>query len=151
MEKKAKVPKLRFPGFAGDWEERKLGDIVEIIDGDRGNNYPKANDFFKNGHTLFLSAANITNKGFEFDDGQYITEEKSCSMGNGRVEENDIVLTSRGSLGNVAWCNSLIHRAFPFMRINSGMLILRLRNNGAPCFLEQFLRSPIGQEKNMFH
>ena len=60
MEKKAKVPKLRFPGFAGDWEERKLGDIVEIIDGDRGNNYPKANDFFKNGHTLFLSAYNGT-------------------------------------------------------------------------------------------
>ena len=25
MEKKAKVPKLRFPGFAGEWEERKIG------------------------------------------------------------------------------------------------------------------------------
>ena len=31
MEKKAKVPKLRFPGFAGDWEERKLGEITEVI------------------------------------------------------------------------------------------------------------------------
>ncbi len=29
MEKKAKVPKLRFPGFAGDWEERKLGEVME--------------------------------------------------------------------------------------------------------------------------
>ena len=28
MEKKAKVPKLRFPGFAGEWESKKLGDIV---------------------------------------------------------------------------------------------------------------------------
>jgi type I restriction enzyme S subunit len=27
MEKKAKVPKLRFPGFTGDWEERKLGEL----------------------------------------------------------------------------------------------------------------------------
>ena len=25
MEKKAKVPKLRFPGFAGEWEEQKIG------------------------------------------------------------------------------------------------------------------------------
>ena len=32
MEKKAKVPKLRFPGFAGDWEERKLGEIAECLD-----------------------------------------------------------------------------------------------------------------------
>lgn len=31
MEKKAKVPKLRFPGFAGDWEERKLGDLSEKV------------------------------------------------------------------------------------------------------------------------
>lgn len=29
MEKKAKVPKLRFPGFTGEWEERKLGEVME--------------------------------------------------------------------------------------------------------------------------
>ena len=34
MEKKtAKVPKLRFPGFAGDWEQRKLGELGEIVTG----------------------------------------------------------------------------------------------------------------------
>jgi len=34
MEKKAKVPKLRFPGFVGEWEERKIGDIYHITRGD---------------------------------------------------------------------------------------------------------------------
>ncbi len=29
MEEKAKVPKLRFPGFTGEWKEQKLGDIME--------------------------------------------------------------------------------------------------------------------------
>lgn len=29
MEKKAKVPKLRFPGFTDEWEQRKLGDVFE--------------------------------------------------------------------------------------------------------------------------
>lgn len=29
MEKKAKVPKLRFPGFTGEWEERKLREVME--------------------------------------------------------------------------------------------------------------------------
>ena len=29
MEKKVKVPKLRFPGFTDEWEQRKLGDVFE--------------------------------------------------------------------------------------------------------------------------
>ena len=28
-KKKHKVPKLRFPGFTGDWERRKLGDVID--------------------------------------------------------------------------------------------------------------------------
>ncbi|MER1291721.1 restriction endonuclease subunit S, partial [Bacillus sp. C1(2022)] len=32
MENK-RVPELRFAGFAGDWEERKLGELVEIKSG----------------------------------------------------------------------------------------------------------------------
>ena len=30
-EDKKKVPKLRFPGFEGEWEETRLGDAVERI------------------------------------------------------------------------------------------------------------------------
>ena len=29
-DKKRKVPKLRFPGFTDDWEQRKLGDYLEV-------------------------------------------------------------------------------------------------------------------------
>jgi len=63
----AKIPELRFAGFADDWEERKLKDISEIIDGDRGKNYPSGDDFKNNGHTLFLSATNVTKQGFVFN------------------------------------------------------------------------------------
>ena len=30
---KKKVPELRFAGFADDWEERKLGDLANIVRG----------------------------------------------------------------------------------------------------------------------
>ncbi|MCI1673634.1 MAG: restriction endonuclease subunit S, partial [Bifidobacterium tibiigranuli] len=30
-EEQARVPKLRFPGFADAWEQRKLGDVVERV------------------------------------------------------------------------------------------------------------------------
>ncbi|MDG6194547.1 hypothetical protein [Lactococcus formosensis] len=30
---KKKVPELRFPGFTDDWEERKLGELANIVRG----------------------------------------------------------------------------------------------------------------------
>ena len=32
-EKQKKIPELRFPGFAGEWEEKRLGDIAKITTG----------------------------------------------------------------------------------------------------------------------
>ena len=32
-EEQPRVPKLRFPGFTDAWEQRKLGDVAEIIGG----------------------------------------------------------------------------------------------------------------------
>ena len=33
--------------------------IFEIIDGDRGKNYPKSEDFFEDGHCLFLNTNKV--------------------------------------------------------------------------------------------
>lgn len=140
----AKVPELRFAGFADDWEERKLEDISEIIDGDRGKNYPSGDDFKNNGHTLFLSAANVTKQGFLFKETQYITKLKSESLGSGKVILNDIILTSRGSIGHIGFYDKKTHEYIPQARINSGMLILRTDKLNSPSFIAQFLKSPWG-------
>ncbi|WP_205216635.1 restriction endonuclease subunit S [Enterococcus hirae] len=138
-------PEIRFPEFTDEWEQRKLGDVVLVMDGDRGKNYPSSGDFYEKEHTLFLSAANITKNGFSFDINQYITEEKSNSMGNGKLEANDIVLTSRGSLGHIAWYDKDIKEKVPFARINSGMLILRSNDKFEASFIAQYLKSPLGK------
>ena len=36
-KEKRKTPKLRFPGFTGAWEQRKLGDVTSIIKGKQIN------------------------------------------------------------------------------------------------------------------
>lgn len=138
-------PEIRFPEFTDEWEQRKLGEVVLVMDGDRGKNYPSSGDFYEKEHTLFLSAANITKNGFSFDINQYITEEKSNSMGNGKLEANDIVLTSRGSLGHIAWYDKDIKEKVPFARINSGMLILRSNDKFEASFIAQYLKSPLGK------
>ncbi|UXS20776.1 restriction endonuclease subunit S [Staphylococcus delphini] len=144
---KKNVPELRFPEFSGEWEEKKLGEVLTVLDGDRGKNYPSGTDFSETGHTLFLSATNVTKNGFKFNQRQYITEEKSLSMGNGKLAENDVVLTTRGSIGNVGWYNKKIFNKFPFTRINSGMLILRTNNDKKAQFFSHFLNSTIGKRR----
>ena len=145
-----KVPEIRFSGFTGDWEQRKLIDLVDVLDGDRGKNYPTSDDFDISGHTLFLNASNVTNDGFLFQDNQFITEEKSNSMGNGKLEEDDIVVTSRGSLGHIAWYNADISSFVPYARINSGMLILRNKEEIETEYLYHFMKSSKGQSQISF-
>ena len=144
------IPEIRFKDFTDAWEQRKLEDLVDVLDGDRGKNYPKEFDFDVQGHTLFLNAANVTNEGFSFKNNQYITEEKSNSMGNGRLVEDDVIITSRGSLGHIAWYNQVIQCVMPHVRINSGMLILRKRVDISMSYLQQFLRSYKGQSQISF-
>ena len=144
------VPEIRFAGFTDPWEQRKLIDLVDVLDGDRGKNYPTSDDFDISGHTLFLNASNVTNDGFLFQDNQFITEEKSNSMGNGKLEEDDIVVTSRGSLGHIAWYNADISSFVPYARINSGMLILRNKKEIETEYLYYFMKSSKGQSQISF-
>ena len=96
---------------------------IQIIDGDRGNNYPKNSDFFTNEYCLFLSARNVTKNGFDFSDCQFITKERDELLRKGKLSRNDVVLTTRGTVGNIAYYHELI--PFENIRINSGMVILK--------------------------
>ncbi|HDR4726443.1 restriction endonuclease subunit S [Bacillus cereus group sp. Sample62] len=110
------------------WEYVKIEDVFQAIDGDRGKNYPNENDFLSNGHCLFLDTKNVTKKGFSFKKRKFISNEKDNSLRNGKLVRNDIVMTSRGTIGNI----SLYDESVPFknVRINSAMLILRPKNEG---------------------
>ena len=111
-----------------------------ILDGDRGKNYPKQNEFESEGHCLFLSATNVTNEGFLFNTVQFISEEKDKLLRSGKLMRDDIVMTTRGTIGNVAYYSKRI--SYDHMRINSGMVIFRCQHEEIiPSFLYIFLRS----------
>lgn len=102
---------------------------LKIVDGDRGINYPKKTDFKNEGYCLFLNAGNITKNGFNDSRCEFITKEKSDSLGKGIVQENDIILTTRGSVGNFVYIDSKVIKKYPIIRVNSGMVIIRNYNN----------------------
>ena len=96
---------------------------IQIIDGDRGKNYPKKSEFLKSGHTLFLNNKNLADNYIDISFGDYISQKKSDLMRKGKLERGDIVITTRGSVGNVGLFDDSILREY--LRINSGMVILR--------------------------
>jgi len=126
MENKLNIPALRFPEFVGEWEEKRLGDVVTIIDGDRGKNYPKSIDFFDREYCIFLSAKNVTKYGFIFNDIQFITKERDDLLRKGKLKRGDVVLTTRGTVGQFALYEDSIR--YDNMRINSGMVLLRIKS-----------------------
>ena len=122
----------------------------EIIDGDRGKAYPKQGEFRPSGYCLFLSATNVTKAGFDFGSGQFIDEQNDGQLRKGKLQREDIILTTRGTLGNVAYYNNDV--PFEHVRINSGMVILRCdQSKILPRYLYAHLRSGLfrGQVERM--
>jgi type I restriction enzyme S subunit len=107
-----------------NWIKTTLEDApCEIIDGDRGKNYPSQDDFCSNGTCIFLNTKNININKFDFSRCVFITDEKDNQLNKGKLKLYDIVMTTRGTIGNIA----LFDDKTPFnsLRINSGMVIIR--------------------------
>jgi type I restriction enzyme, S subunit len=124
--------------------ERKLGDetLLEMIDGDRGTNYPQSSDFHKEGHCLFMNTKNVRPNGFDFETTMFITKEKDSQLRKGKLKRHDIVMTTRGTIGNIGLYSDDI--VFKDIRINSGMLIFRVNQKQIlPAFLFELFRSQI--------
>jgi len=129
------------------WEVKRLfeTDIV-IEDGDRGKNYPNNSQLFHKGFCPFLNNKNIIGDYINFDKTDFITEKKFNAMGKGIVSVDDIVLTTRGSIGNVG----LFHKNLPFRfsRINSGMVIIKNNEDFTCNYLYTLFKSK--EMKNQF-
>ncbi|MDA9927010.1 restriction endonuclease subunit S [Amylibacter sp.] len=106
------------------WEVVSVLDSnISVLDGDRGNEYPKEKDFAKSGYCLFLSAKNVTKNGFRFNETAFISKDKDEKLRKGRLNRNDVIITTRGTVGNIAQYDTKI--PFDVVRINSGMAIIR--------------------------
>lgn len=123
-----------------EWKEVDIEQTsIKIIDGDRGKNYPKNNELTNSGYCLFLSAANVTKNGLQFSNNSFITKEKDALLRKGKLMPQDIVLTTRGTVGNVGFYGDDV--PYSNMRINSGMVIIRPGEDFDTMFLYLYLRS----------
>ena len=115
-----------------------MTEVCDIIDGDRGKNYPTQEEFSDEGYCLFLNAKNVTSNGFSFENCMFVTKEKDEILRKGHLNRGDVVLTTRGTIGNLAFYDESV--PYENVRINSGMVILRMNHEivSEHFFIEQF-------------
>ena len=101
------------------WNWCRLKNIVQIINGDRGANYPAKSKLHDSG-IPFVSASNIDNGFVSLSSGmKYLSDEQYNLLRAGMLQFNDIVYCIRGSLGKCG--------IFPYEKgaIASSLVIVR--------------------------
>mgnify|MGYP001183463946 CR=1 FL=1 len=96
MEKK-RAPKLRFRGFTDDWEQRKVGELTNVLSASRVHKEEWAED----GIPFFRSSDVVSAfKGTE-NEKAFISIElyEKLAKSSGKLEQNDILITGGGSIG----------------------------------------------------
>ena len=83
------IPEVRFAGFTDDWEQRKLGEVVDVYDGIHQT--PK----YTNQGIMFLSVENINT----LKSKKYISEEAFYRNYKVYPQKGDILMTRIGDVG----------------------------------------------------
>ena len=94
-----KTPKIRFSGFTEDWEQRKLGEVADIIGGGTPSTL---NLNYWDGNIDWYSPAEIINQIYVYKSQRKITElglEKSSAK---MLPAGTVLFTSRAGIGKTA-------------------------------------------------
>ena len=98
---KDKQPEIRFPGFAEDWEERKLGDISDVTKL-AGFEFTKYVTYSDEGEVIALRGLNVKNGKLVLDEVKYIDGSDFSKLNRSRLYKDDILFTYVGTVGELA-------------------------------------------------
>lgn len=90
----------RLPGFSGEWEERTLGEITELIT--KGTTPTSIGKEFTNQGIRFIKAESIDKTGNIINDKvAFIDAETHELLGRSKMKKDDILFTIAGVLGRI--------------------------------------------------
>lgn len=119
------------------WEIRKLGEVCEFENGDRGVNYPSKSHRTETG-IPFINAGHLISNGIDMDSMDYISRERFNLLGSGKIKKGDILFCLRGSLGKFAKIHEFSEGA-----IASSLVIVRPKLKVTSEFLMLYFESKI--------
>ena len=125
-------PRIRFKGFTEDWEQRKLGNLTQLIT--KGTT-PKVKNI-QNGIN-FIKVENISDDGV-ISINSYVSEEEHMNyLSRSILANNDILFSIAGTLGRTAIVKSHLLPA----NTNQALAIIRLNKSVDVKYINTFLKS----------
>ena len=94
-----KVPEIRFPEFTGDWEQRKLGELADIVGG--GTPSTGVSDYW-DGDIDWYAPAEIAEQIYLTSSQRKITEEGYNHSSAKMLPVGTVLFTSRAGIGKTA-------------------------------------------------
>ncbi len=98
-QKGAKVPEIRFKGFSEPWEEKKLGEIADIIGG--GTPSTMNSDYWE-GKIDWYTPAEIDNQIYVHSSQRKITKDGYANSSARLLPVGTVLFTSRAGIGKTA-------------------------------------------------
>jgi type I restriction enzyme S subunit len=132
--------KKRLPGFGGEWEVKKLGEISTLI-GDGIHSTPQyvnySEFYFINGNNLTDNSIKITEK--------CVSENEYCKHKK-ELNERTLLLSINGTIGNIAIFNDekiILGKSVAFINLNKSLSInyifYSLQAHSVKCYFEDEL------------
>lgn len=112
---------MRFPEFTDEWKEVKLGEVAEIRGRIGYRGYRTEDLVAKECGALVIGGKHISQNRLDLSDPDYLSWAKFLESPEIAIEEDDIIIAQRGTLGRSALVKYDIGKA----TINPSVLILR--------------------------
>lgn len=97
-----KVPETRFPGFTGDWEQRKVSDLAEKTYG--GGTPTTSNEAYWNGDIPWIQSSDVVDgKLLGVEPRKWITQGGLNNSAAQLIPENSIAIITRVGVGKLAF------------------------------------------------
>ncbi|ATV03242.1 TPA: restriction endonuclease subunit S [Staphylococcus aureus] len=129
---KKNVPELRFPGFEGEWEEKKLGEIFQIISGSTPLKSNKK--FYENGNINWVKTTDLNNSKVTHSK-EKITEYAMNSLKLKLVPKNSVLIAMYGGFNQIGRTGLLKIDA----TINQAISALLMNHETNPEFIQAYL------------
>lgn len=127
-----KVPRIRFKGFTGDWEQRKLGECLSLIT----YGFTNPMEDTKDGPWKVI-AKDIVDGKINYDSTRHTSIQSFLKLTDkSKPKKDDILLTKDGTLGRTAIVKN------ENICINQSVALLRCNDSLIPEYLNILLNSP---------
>lgn len=127
-----------------EWKEYELSELIdEISMGPFGSNI-KVECFTDSGVPV-LNGSNLVGLKLNEDKFNYVTEEKAASLGKANAYRNDIVITHRGTLGQIVYIPQ--NSKYDHYVISQSQFRVRCNQKVLPEYLVYYFHTKTGQHQ----